>query len=101
MDHPVCGSACAGALGANAIFAVTGMQVLDVDVDERGRLVLTVESGGLYAGCPSCGMPAVGHGRRVHLPHNAPCFGRVTVLRWRKRIWRCREPLCATDRHLQ
>lgn len=25
---------------------------------------------------------------------DAPCFGAVTVIRWRKRIWRCTEPAC-------
>jgi len=39
---------------------------------------------------------AAGHGRRVHLVHDAPCFDRVTLVRWRKRIWRCREPMCPT-----
>ena len=29
--------------------------------------------------------------------HDAPCFGRVTLLRWLVRIWRCREPLCPTE----
>jgi transposase len=33
------------------------------------------------------------HGR-VRLLHDAPCFGRVTLLRWLVRIWRCREPAC-------
>lgn len=61
------------------------------------RLVLSVESGQLEAGCPSCGVMAVGHGRRTHLLHDAPCFGRTTLLRWRKRVWRCREPQCPTD----
>jgi hypothetical protein len=26
-----------------------------------------------------------------------PCFGRVTLLRWLMRIWRCREPACPAD----
>jgi hypothetical protein len=26
--------------------------------------------------------------------YDAPCFGRVTVLCWLVRIWRCREPAC-------
>jgi hypothetical protein len=29
--------------------------------------------------------------------HDAPCFARVTLLRWLVRIWRCREPLCPTQ----
>lgn len=63
------------------MFAVPGMHVLDVDLDGCGRLVLSVESGQLEAGCPSCGVMAVGHGRRTHLLHDAPCFGRTTLLR--------------------
>ena len=41
-------------------------------------------------------MLAVGHGRRVHVVHDVPCFGRVSVVRWLKRVWRCREPGCPT-----
>jgi transposase len=73
------------------------MHVLNVSVDDDNSLVLGVESGQLEAGCPSCGVLAIGHGHRTHVLHDAPCFGRVTVLQWRKRAWRCREPLCATD----
>jgi transposase len=72
------------------------MHVLDVEVDELQRLVLTIESGQLEAACPACGVLAVGHGRRVRILHDAPCFGRVTILRWLVRVWRCREPLCPT-----
>src|SRR5215213_4307098 len=32
----------------------------------------------------------------VHVVHDAPCFGRVSVVRWLKRVWRCREPGCPT-----
>jgi transposase len=35
--------------------------------------------------------------RRVRMLHDIPCFGRVTLLRWLVRIWRCREPQCATQ----
>jgi hypothetical protein len=31
-----------------------------------------------------CGVLAVGHGRRVHVVHDAPCFDQVTLVRWRK-----------------
>jgi transposase len=50
----------------------------------------------LEAACPACGVMAVGHGRRVRILHDAPCLGRVTILRWLVRMWRCREPLCPT-----
>ena len=72
------------------------MHVLDVEHDEQQRLVLTVESDATESACPRCGVLAVGHGRRVRILHDAPCFGRVTLLRWLVRIWRCREPRCAT-----
>ena len=46
---------------------------------------------------------AVGHGRRVQVLHDAPCFGRPARVRWHKRVWRCREPACPrstwTERH--
>jgi transposase len=72
------------------------MHVLDVEIDSQHRLVLTVESDQLEHGCPSCGVLAVGHGRRIRLLHDAPCFGRITVVRWLVRILRCREPGCPT-----
>src|SRR3954471_24670365 len=97
MDHPTCGPGARWCARADKMFAVPGMHVLDVGVEDHDRLVLSVESGQLEAGCPSCGVLAVGHGRRTHMLHDAPCFGRTTVLLWRKRVWRCREPLCATD----
>jgi transposase len=37
---------------------------------------------------------AIGHGRRVRVLHDAPSFGRVTLVRWLVRVWRCREPAC-------
>ena len=72
------------------------MHVLDVEVDDQQRLVLTVESGRLETACPACGVVAAGHGRRLRRLHDAPCFGRVTLLRWLVRMWRCREPACLT-----
>jgi transposase len=68
--------------------------VLDVEDDSGGRLILTVESGQVQTGCPSCGVVAAGHGRRPRMLHDAPCLGRVTLVRWLKRMWRCREPAC-------
>src|SRR4051794_11062046 len=97
MDHPTCGPGARWCARADKMFAVPGMHVLDVGVEDHDRLVLSVESGQLEAGCPSCGVLGVGHGRRSHMLHDAACFGRTTVLLWRKRVWRCREPLCATD----
>ena len=78
------------------MFNVPGMHVLDAEVDGQHRLVLTVESDQLEHGCPGCGALAVGHGRRCRVLHDAPSLGRVTVLHWLTRVWRCLEPGCAT-----
>jgi transposase len=93
----MCGSGARWCARADAIFDVPDMHVLDVEIDDEQRLVLTVESGQQEAACPSCGVVAVGHGRRVRLLHDAPCFARVTLLRWLVRIWRCREQACPTQ----
>jgi transposase len=71
------------------------MHVLGVRSGEDGMVVLEVESDQTMTGCPECGVVAVGHGRRVQVLHDAPCFGRPVRVRWRKRIWRCPEPRCA------
>jgi transposase len=92
----MCGSSARWCARADAIFDVPDMHVLDVEIDGLQRLALTVESGQTEAACPACGVLAVGHGRRVRVLHDAPCFARVTLLRWLVRIWRCREPLCPT-----
>jgi transposase len=96
VPHSMCGSGARWCARADAIFDVPNMHVLEVEVDSQQRLVLTIESGQVEAACPACGVMAVGHGRRVRILHDAPCFARITLLRWLVRIWRCREPLCPT-----
>jgi transposase len=93
----MCGSGARWCARADAIFDVPDMHVLEVEIDDQQRLVLTIESGQMEAACPACGALAVGHGRRVRVLHDAPCFARVTLLRWLVRIWRCRQPLCPTQ----
>jgi transposase len=78
----MCGSGARWCARADAIFNVPDMHVLDVEIDDQQRLVLTIESGQTEAACPACGVLAVGHGRRVRVLHDAPCFGRITLLRW-------------------
>ena len=56
----MCGSGVRWCARADAMFDVPGMHVLDVEVDDRQRLVLTVESDQLEHGCPGCGVLAVG-----------------------------------------
>jgi transposase len=94
MDHCTCGSRAPWCARADALFNASGMHVLEVDQSEPGRLVVTIESDADVGGCPTCGVVAVGHGRRDHLAADAPCFGAITQVRWRKRIWRCPDPLC-------
>ncbi len=93
MEHCRCGPGVRWCARTDALFDVDGMHVLDV-VREAGRVVLTVESDAEVAGCPGCGVVAVGHGRRVHRVHDAPCFSVPAVVVWRKRVWLCAEPAC-------
>lgn len=89
-----CGPGVRWCTRADAMFNIADMHVLEVVRDVGGRLVLTVETDRAVTGCPSCGVVAVGHGRREVRMHDAPCFTGPTVLRWRKRIWRCAEAAC-------
>jgi transposase len=94
VTHSMCGAGVRWCARADAIFDVPGMHVLDVEGDRDGRLIVTVESDQVETGCPSCGVIAASHGRRPRMLHDAPCLGRVTMVRWLKRMWRCREPAC-------
>jgi transposase len=64
-----------------------------IEVD--GELEVTVETTATRTGCPDCGVVASLHGRRETLVRDVDAFGRRTRLRWRKRVWRCRELPCA------
>ncbi|HET9561631.1 MAG TPA: helix-turn-helix domain-containing protein [Propionibacteriaceae bacterium] len=94
MTHSMCGSGARCCGRADAIFDVAGMHVLEVRNDAEGRLIVTVESDQVQTGCPSCGVIAASHRRRPRMLHDAPCLGRITMVRWLKRLWRCREPAC-------
>lgn len=49
----------------DALFNLPGVHVLDVERGEgAGGLVVTVETDQDVGGCPTCGVAAVGHGRR-------------------------------------
>jgi len=77
------------------MFGVPGVRVLAAQPEPDG-LCLTVETDQAVAGCRSCGVLAVAHGRREQLLHDAPFGHRRVRVRWRKRVWRCREPPCPT-----
>jgi transposase len=89
---------------ADELFGVEGMHLLDVHTDDGGVVRVDVETDQTLTGCPECGVVAIGHGRRVQVLHDAPCFGRPVRVRWLKRIWRCGEDLCPrqtwTEQHL-
>lgn len=73
-----------------------GLDGLHVTAVERapGLLTVTVESAPVPAGCPTCGVLAESHGRRVVRLVDAPCFTTPVVLLWRKRRYRCSEDAC-------
>ena len=79
---------------ADELFGVEQMHLLDVFTDDDGVVRVDVETDQTLTGCPDCGVVAIGHGRRVQILHDAPCFGRPVRVRWFKRIWRCGEELC-------
>ena len=84
-----------GSEGATALFDMPGF-VVCAHALEAGEWWLLVETTADRVGCPSCGVRAVGHGRRrVHV-RDLPIAGRPVRLVWAKRIWRCVESLCAT-----
>lgn len=64
------------------------------EVERReGLLVVTVSTPPGPAGCPGCGVLAVGRGRRRRVLHDVPGVGRVRIV-WRQRVWRCIEVDC-------
>jgi len=82
-----------GCRTAAVMFGVPGVGVLAAG-ELGGELHLLVETTGQVEGCRSCGVVAVAHGRREHLLRDAPFGHRPVVVMWRKRIFRCAEPLC-------
>ena len=97
MTNCTCGSGASWCARTDELFGVDGVHVVDVTIGDDGTVVLDVETGQVVAGCGSCGVVAVGHGRRVVRLHDTPCFGRPVLVRWRKRIWRCAEKACAVS----
>ena len=79
-----------------AMLGMAGIRLLAAE-EIGGELELVVETDADLVGCHACGVRAVSHGRRETLVRDLPISGRPTRLRWRKRLWRCHEPLCATQ----
>ena len=84
-----------GSDGATALFNMAGF-VVGAHVIEDGEWWLLVETTAEVVGCSSCGVRAVGHGRRRVQVRDLPIAGRPVRLVWAKRIWRCEDPDCAT-----
>lgn len=81
--------------GDVVMLGLDGVRVLAVgEVD--GELEVTIETTGTRVGCRGCGVIASTHARREVVVRDVAAFGRRSRLRWRKQVWCCREPLCAT-----
>ena len=78
---------------ADALFGVAGIHVTTVAETAAG-LSLHVETDDTLVGCPTCGVVAIGHGRRRVRLHDTPCFGQPVCLTWAKRLWRCPDDDC-------
>ncbi len=89
-----CSSTHAYCDNCDLLVGLDGLHVVTVERDEGGGLVVMVESAPGVMGCPSCGVVAHSHGRRTVELIDSPCFGRPTRVRWLKRRWACREPVC-------
>ena len=97
MLHPTSG--CADARSADPcsrcdlLLGLDGVYVEHVDRRD-GLLIVTVSSPAAPMGCPSCGVVAVGRGRRRRVLHDVPGTSRVRIM-WRQRVWRCGDEQCA------
>jgi transposase len=81
--------------GVSALVGLDGFvvctQLLD---DSSGEWWLAVETSEDRAWCETCGVRAVGHGRRRVAVRDLPLADRPVVLVWAKRLWRCAVPAC-------
>ena len=75
------------------MLGLPGFVVLSVD-EIDAELEVAVETTASRVGCPRCGVIAALHDRRGTLVRDVDAFDRPVRLRWRKRVWRCHEPLC-------
>src|SRR3954463_5593898 len=75
------------------LLGLPGFRVLDV-VESDVEVVISIESTATQAHCRTCGARAEPQDRMRIDVRDLACFGRPARLRWSKRRWRCREPLC-------
>jgi hypothetical protein len=81
--------------GVSALLGLDGFVVCaQLFDDASGEWWLAVEATEDRAWCPSCGVRAMGHGRRRVVVRDLPVADRPVVLVWNKRLWRCPAPAC-------
>src|SRR5947207_8249285 len=81
--------------GVSALLGLDGFVVRAQLLDEAtGEWWLAVETTEDRAWCPTCGVRAVGHGRRRVVVRDLPMAERPVVLVWAKRLWHCLEQAC-------
>jgi transposase len=78
---------------AEAMLGLDGFRVLEV-VQTASEVVIRIETTVDLVGCPGCGVVATAHDRMAVAYRDLAAFGRPARLVWRKRRWRCEEPLC-------
>ena len=78
---------------AEALLGLPGFRVLEV-TETPEELVVRIETTASFTGCDGCGVRGEAHDRVEVAVRDLACFGRPARLIWRKRRWRCREPLC-------
>ncbi len=82
-----------GSGDATALLGMEGFVVLVMDQID-GEWWLMVETGVTVAGCPGCGVRAVGHGRSTVQVRDLPNGSGAVRLLWRKRRWQCPDLDC-------
>jgi transposase len=79
---------------AARMLGLGGFEVLACEEVDGELHVLVQTPDGQVVGCGGCGVRAESKGRRKVRVRDLPVSGRPVVLVWRKRLWRCNEPLC-------
>ena len=82
-----------GSDDATALVGMAGL-VVRAQVLRDGEWWLLVETEADRAWCPSCGVRAIGHGRKRAQVRDLPIAGTPTVLVFARRRWLCGETLC-------
>ena len=82
-----------GSSDATALLGMDGFVVLVMDQVDSEWWIL-VETTATVAGCPGCGVRAVGHGRSTVQVRDLPSGSGAVRLLWRKRRWRCPDSDC-------